>query len=220
MLAFAATAIVVLACSEEGLQSPVGLSTTTSPSAATTPSTMPASPRGTVVSIRTTTTTRLQVVSTTTSTTHLTHVIAVPARVVIPILDVDAKIVPVGIAKNGGMEVPDVRFAGWYKLGPAPGAPGPSVVISHVSYKGTHGPFYDLKRLEPGDEILVYDALGDCAVFQVDYQETVLKTELPTERIWDDTKESVIRLITCGGKFNRQTRHYESNVIVYGHLVR
>jgi sortase (surface protein transpeptidase) len=118
------------------------------------------------------------------------------------------------------MEVPDVGLVGWFELGPPPGAAGPAVFVSHVSWDGKKGVFYKLKDLQPGDEVNIYDESGDHAVFQVDSSETILKTELPTERIWNDTKEPVIRLITCGGEYDRKTRHYDSNVIVYGYLVK
>jgi sortase (surface protein transpeptidase) len=154
-----------------------------------------------------------------TTTTVYTHAIASPSRIVIPAIGVDAETVAVGIAKDGGMEVPKVGLTGWYRLGPAPGAPGPAVIVSHVSYGGKKGVFYDLKRLEPGDEILIYGDNGDHAVVIVDSKEITLKTELPTERIWNKTQDPVIRLVTCGGRFDPKTRHYLSNVIVYGHLL-
>ncbi len=138
----------------------------------------------------------------------------------IPSLDVDAKIVPVGLKNGSEMVVPDVGIVGWYKLGPLPGAAGPSVLVSHVSWSGTKGAFYDLKNMKPGDQFQVFDSSGDYAVFQVDSLETILKSDLPTERIWNQTKESVIRLVTCGGKYDSKTGHYLSNVIVYAHLVK
>ena len=61
---------------------------------------------------------------------------------------------------------------------------------------------------------------GDYATFQVDSSETILKSKLPTERIWNKTEQSVIRLVTCGGTYDAKTGHYLSNVIVYGHLVK
>jgi sortase (surface protein transpeptidase) len=183
-------------------------------SVTTTLATLP--PTSTTTLAATTTST----VSTTTTTTIYTHTIASPTRIVIPAIKCDAKVVSVGRDKRGAMQVPDVTRAGWYKLGPAPGASGPSVIVAHVSYNGTHGPFYGLKNLRPGDKIVVYDKSGDYATFQVDSKETVLKTSLPTERIWNDTSEPVIRLVTCGGKWDPTTNHYLSNVIVYGHLVR
>ena len=54
----------------------------------------------------------------------------------------------------------------------------------------------------------------------MDAKEQALKTDLPTERIWNGSKKPLIRLITCGGEFDRSTGHYLSNLIVYGHLVR
>ena len=155
-----------------------------------------------------------------TSTTGLTHTISEPARIVIPALKVDAKVVPVGLKPGDEMEVPAVGVVGWYKLGPLPGASGPAVLVSHVSWGGKKGTFYKLKDLKAGDEIRVYDASGDYAVFQVDSLETILKTNLPSDRVWNKTDQAVIRLITCGGDYNAKTGHYLSNVIVYGHLVR
>jgi sortase (surface protein transpeptidase) len=158
--------------------------------------------------------------SATTSTTLLTHAVADPARIVIPLLKVDTQIVPVGLTNGTEMEIPPLGLVGWYKLGPTPGASGPTVLVSHVSWNGKKGSFYRLKDLKAGDEVDIYGKSGDCAVFQVDSSETILKTKLPTEKIWNDTQESVIRLVTCGGAYDSKTGHYLSNVIVYGHLVR
>ncbi len=154
------------------------------------------------------------------TTTVLVHAVRDPVRIVIPVIGVDAAVVPVGLLEDGEMETPDYGLAAWYSLGPAPGEPGPAVMLAHVD--STKGPdvFYDLKRLEPDDEILIYGADGDFATFVVDSVEQQLKAELPKERIWYYSPEPLIRLITCGGKYDRGIRHYLSNVIVYGHLVR
>jgi sortase (surface protein transpeptidase) len=158
--------------------------------------------------------------SSTTAATISTHAITSPVRIVIPAMKLDAKVVAVGLQKSGAMEIPPVGLVGWYKLGPAPGAAGPAVIVSHVMWHGKKGAFYLLKDLKAGDQVLIYDKSGDVAVFQVDSQETTLKTDLPTERIWNKTTEPVIRLITCGGVYNSASGHFLSNVIVYGHLVK
>ena len=44
------------------------------------------------------------------------------------------------------------------------------------------------------------------------------KQALPTARIWDHTRRPVLRLITCGGSFDRASGHYRDNVIVYASL--
>ena len=155
---------------------------------------------------------------TTTSTTIYVNPIPRPARIVIPAIRVDAKIIRVGRLDDGKMEVPPFGLAGWYTLGPAPGASGPSVIVAHVDSKEGPDVFFRLKDLRPGDEILIYDEDGHEATFLMDIKEQQLKSELPTERIWNDTWQPVIRLITCGGDFDRSSGHYLSNVIVYGHL--
>ena len=38
---------------------------------------------------------------------------------------------------------------------------------------------------------------------------------LPAGRIWNHTRRPVLRLITCGGGFDRATGHYRDNLIVY-----
>ena len=38
---------------------------------------------------------------------------------------------------------------------------------------------------------------------------------LPTERIWTHTGPETLVLITCGGSFNPQIRHYRDNIVVY-----
>lgn len=151
--------------------------------------------------------------------TVYSHEISDPVRIVIPGIHVDAAVVPVGVANDGSMEIPTYSKTGWFKVGPAPGAPGPSVIVGHVSSKKGRGAFYSLSKVKPGDKFYVYRSSGPRATFVVVFTETVLKTKLPTERIWNDTQEPVIRLVTCGGKWDKASGHYLSNVIVYGKLV-
>jgi hypothetical protein len=149
-----------------------------------------------------------------------THPIPDPVRIVIPAIEVDAPIVPVGILEDEYMEVPPFGIAGWYSLGPAPGDHGPALIAGHLDTTRGKDIFNDLKYLEQGDLIIIFNADGDPAVFETDYVEQQLKVDFPKERIFPNTYEPLIRLITCGGKWNSRTRHYMSNVIVYGHLIK
>lgn len=141
--------------------------------------------------------------------------VAEPVRVVIPAIDVDADLVAVGLNPDRSMEVPDFGEAGWYDPGPRPGEPGPAVIAAHVDSVAGPDVFHRLTALEPGDEIMVEHADGRRSTFTVRDAEQQHKDELPVERIWNDTDEPVLRLITCGGEFDTERRSYESNVIVY-----
>ena len=141
--------------------------------------------------------------------------VATPVRVVIPAIDVDADLVAVGLNPDRSMEVPEFGEAGWYEPGPRPGEPGPAVIAAHVDSVSGPDVFYRLRELEPGDEITVEHADGGRSTFAVRDSEQQDKDALPVERIWNDTDDPVLRLITCGGAFNQERRSYESNVIVY-----
>jgi hypothetical protein len=138
-----------------------------------------------------------------------------PQRVIIPSIGVDASLVELGLAPDGSMITPDFGLAGWYIKGPAPGDDGPAVIVAHVD--SVRGPdvFFNLRHLQPGDEIHVPSSDGRTATFVVESSEMQPKEALPVDRIWGKTDGPALRLITCGGNFNQARRSYESNVIVY-----
>ena len=143
-----------------------------------------------------------------------------PLRISIPAIGVDAAVVGVGLRADGAMEVPAVDRAGWYQLGPRPGEPGPAVIVGHVDSRRGPAVFYRLRQLHRGDGILVRRTGGTTAAFTVEAVEQQPKSTLPVGRIWNRTAEPVLRLITCGGTFDRTSRHYRDNVIVYAKLSR
>jgi hypothetical protein len=75
--------------------------------------------------------------------------------------------------------------------------------------------FFRLRELAPGDEITVRHRDGTSSRFVVESSEQQFKEQLPVKRIWNDTPQPVLRLVTCGGDFDEEERRYRSNVIVY-----
>jgi sortase (surface protein transpeptidase) len=152
-----------------------------------------------------------------TAPTALRRHVGRPTRLQVPAIEVDERLDGVGLKADGAMETPAFGDAGWYDLGPRPGAAGPAVIVAHV-----HGPagddvFARLDALRPGDPITVRRTDG-ASTFVVDSVEQTPKEALPYDRIWADTDEPVLRLITCGGKPDPVTRMYPDNTIVYAHL--
>jgi sortase (surface protein transpeptidase) len=142
-----------------------------------------------------------------------------PVSVQIPAIGVDARVVPVGLGPGRAMEVPAVDLAGWYEPGPRPGAAGPAVLVGHVDSRRGPAVFFRLGQLHRGDRIVVGLAKGPARSFVVERVERRPKQALPVGRIWNGTRRPVLRLITCGGSFDRATGHYRDNVIVYANLV-
>lgn len=144
-----------------------------------------------------------------------------PTRLVIPALDVDARVTTVGRTSDGKIETPAIDAAAdaaWYRLGFAPGELGSAIIVGHVDTEHGPGVFYRLSTLDPNDVIEVERADGTVASFAVEATREYLKTEFPARDIFDPRGRAGLVLITCGGNFDRQSG-YDSNVVVYAKLM-
>jgi hypothetical protein len=139
-----------------------------------------------------------------------------PLRVRVSGTDIDASIIDLGLNDDGTIEVPkDFGVTGWYTGRPPPGELGPSVIVGHVD--STKGPavFYELRNLEVGDLIEVDRSDGLIAWFKVREVVLVDKIAFPTEQVYGATDAPELRLITCGGSFDKDARSYQGNLIVF-----
>lgn len=145
---------------------------------------------------------------------------AAPVRLQIPAIGVDSDLMDLGLLPDGTLEVPPTAFpAGWYTGAPTPGELGPAIIAGHVDWGGEPGVFFDLRDLTPGDEIAVIRQDGSTARFRVDRVERFAKSQFPTDLVYADIDHAGLRLITCGGQFDRQQRSYEDNLVVFASLV-
>ncbi len=148
---------------------------------------------------------------------------SVPVSIRIPGIGVSAPVMEVGQNADGTVQVPpldDHNLTGWYRDGPAPGQRGAAVILGHVDSLTGISVFYYLKDLHAGDKVYVTLADGKLATFAVDGVQKVAKDAFPTASIYGRARYPSLRLITCGGPFDRATGHYVDNIIVYAHLVR
>ncbi len=136
-----------------------------------------------------------------------------PTRLRVPAIGVDARIVSVGLAADGQMEIPAAEDVGWYRLGPRPGDPGSAVVAAHIDFGGRPGAFFDLAELPVGAEVLV-EGPGDVRRFVVTEREQVAKAEVQLADHFTAEGPTRLTLITCGGAFSRSVGHYEDNLII------
>jgi len=143
-----------------------------------------------------------------------------PVSVIVPAIDVLAPVDPLATDPHGVIEVPaDPDRTGWWVGGPEPGEPGAAVVLGHVDSWQGPGVFAALHTLAVGDEVRVLREDGSVAVFAVTGGRLYGKDEFPTDRVygWRDPQPA-LRLVTCGGAFDRATRSYEANFVVYATL--
>jgi hypothetical protein len=148
---------------------------------------------------------------------------SVPLALAIPAIRVRAKIIALGLRPDGSPAVPPLAtpfVTSWYDPGPTPGAPGAAVIFGHVDSAAV-GPavFYDLGRLRTGDLIDVTLADRRTAVFRVYGAGLYLKTDFPSLGVYGHTRWPTLRLVTCGGGFDRRTRQYLGNIVVFAEYV-
>ncbi|MDB5181662.1 MAG: peptidase sortase [Candidatus Saccharibacteria bacterium] len=143
-----------------------------------------------------------------------------PTQLKIPSIGLTAGAVEVGQNDDGTMEVPGADVVGWYNLGPAPGELGPAVITGHVD-SAISGPavFWDLEKVQVGDDISITRADGKTVTFKVEKSESYDQSNFPTNAVYGNLNYPGLRLITCDGDFNYLTRHYSHNLVVYAKAV-
>lgn len=144
-----------------------------------------------------------------------------PVSLVIPSIGVDTSgIVDLTLDRFGKLQAPrDFGKAGWYSGGPTPGEFGPAVIGAHVDSKAGPAVFYRLGALKKGAEVTVHRQDGSTARFVVDRVARYSKADFPTATVYGDTHgRAELRLITCGGAFDRSTGHYVDNIVAFAHL--
>ena len=143
-----------------------------------------------------------------------------PERIRIPAISVDADVDDMGLNDDGSIEVP-TAFAdtGWWTYSPRPGRVGASAILGHVDSRTGPAVFFRLTELRPGDRIHVDGADGTTVSFAVRAIEQHAKASFPSAKVFGATPRPTLRLITCGGAFDRDVGSHVDNVVVFADLV-
>ncbi|MEO3794034.1 class F sortase [Nonomuraea sp. B10E15] len=144
-----------------------------------------------------------------------------PTAVYIPSIGVAAPLMELGLDAGGAIENPPFdppNRAGWYRYGPVPGQRGAAVITGHLDTRTGPAVFASLKKVKRGDQVQVLRADRSVAVFVVDKVEHTPKRRFPAKKVYARLSYPGLRLVTCGGAFDRRAHSYEDNTIVYAHL--
>lgn len=143
-----------------------------------------------------------------------------PVRVRIPAIGVDSMLVSLGLNADGTIQVPpNSSEAGWYQNGPAPGDPGPAVILGHLDSVTGPAVFYRLSSMRAGQQVQVVRADGSVVTFVVQRIATFPVASFPTREVYGATTAPELRLITCGGSFDYVQGRYQANVVVFANAV-
>ncbi|MFE0175698.1 class F sortase [Streptomyces sp. NPDC059002] len=146
-----------------------------------------------------------------------------PRRVDVPSLEVRAPVAARGLDADGAIDPPPFEqpgTVGWYGGGTRPGAPGAALFVGHVDTETKPAVFYDLSALRPGEKVRVARDDGTVAEFTVDDVQVHTRDRFDAKKAYGPHEEgrAELRLITCGGTFDKETRTYTANVVVSAYL--
>jgi sortase (surface protein transpeptidase) len=148
---------------------------------------------------------------------------ALPLRIDIPDLGVQAPVVARGLDRQGAIDPPPFDRAGvvgWYAAGARPGAAGAALMVGHVDTETRPAVFYRLRALRPGETVRVIRDDGKVAEFTVDDVQVQDRDRFDARQAYGQHRpgRAELRLITCGGTYDRADRSYTANVIVSAYL--
>jgi len=152
--------------------------------------------------------------------THKAAPNAYPVRLIIPSLNINANVQYVGITAHGSMAVPNnFTDVGWYKYGPVPGSNGSAVLAGHVDNAlALPGVFKHLQDIQPGADVYIEQKNGEQLHFIVDDVEAYDVTDVPTDKIFENTGTPRLNLVTCDGTWIQSQHQYDQRLVVYTHL--
>lgn len=142
-----------------------------------------------------------------------------PDLLTIPAISVRASIQPVSLLENGQVDVPEyTELAGILYPGVLPGAKGNVIIDGHVdSYVGP-AVFFELRKLKQGDKVIVSSKTGRQLTYIVESVEAFKPAEAPLDRIFGETGEHRMNLITCTGRYSRKKKEHEKRLIIFTKL--
>jgi hypothetical protein len=128
------------------------------------------------------------------------------ARMIAPAVGIDNAIEEIGITNNQ-LDTPKdaVNKVGWYYIYPKPGFGQNAVFAAHVNYNFKQGPFANLAKVKPGDQIMIQMQDGPTYTYEVIFYQRYDVDTIPMGDLiaapQKPADEEWITLITCGGRF-------------------
>jgi len=140
-----------------------------------------------------------------------------PVRLQLERIGIDLPVVGVGVAADGQMALPpNPANVGWYRFGPGTTDTRGSIVLGgHVdSNEYGVGPLAQLRRVRPGDLATLRSSDTSVRSYRVQTVEDIPKSKLIPDRIFDRDGARLLRIITCGGPYDRNGGGYRDNLVV------
>jgi sortase (surface protein transpeptidase) len=143
---------------------------------------------------------------------------ALPRYLRIPKLGVNARVMQTGVTTSGALGTPNnVYDTAWYTGSAKPGQPGATLIDGHVSSWTTHGVFYNILKLLPGDNLQIVRGDGAILNYQVVKTQTYDVNHVDMQAAINPISagKAGLNLITCAGQVKKGTSQFSQRVIVF-----
>ncbi|MBT2402629.1 MULTISPECIES: class F sortase [unclassified Streptomyces] len=148
---------------------------------------------------------------------------APPARVDVPSIGVQAPVIPRGLDADGAIEPPPYDrpgTVGWWGGGAQPGEAGTALLVGHVDTASKPAVFYGLSSAQQGDKVRVVRADGTIAEFTIEDVRVYERAGFDAHKAYGPRVRgrAELRLVTCGGAYDKKAKQYTANVVVSAYL--
>ncbi|MFI5762659.1 class F sortase [Streptomyces sp. NPDC051563] len=148
---------------------------------------------------------------------------AAPARVDVPSLGVQAPVIVRDLDAKGAIEPPPYEnpgTVGWWRGGAQPGTAGTALLVGHVDTKSKPAVFYGLSSAKTGDKVRVVRADGSVAEFTIEDVRVHERAGFDPAKVYGPRVRgrAELRLVTCGGTYDKAAKEYSANVVVSAYL--
>ncbi|MGW0750974.1 class F sortase [Streptomyces sp. NPDC002587] len=154
---------------------------------------------------------------------HAALAAVAPQRVDVPSIGVQAPVISRGLDADGAIEPPPYESpgtVGWWGNGVRPGAAGAALMVGHVDTKSKPAVFYGLSSAQPGDKVRVVRADGSVAEFTIEDVRVYERAGFDPHKAYGQRVKgrAELRLVTCGGSYDKAAKEYTANVVVSAYL--
>lgn len=147
-----------------------------------------------------------------------------PRYIRIPDIGVFARIKHTGVTSEGAVDAPaNINDASWYNESARPGNKiGSSLLLGHVSGWSASGVFKKIDQLRAGQRFEIEKGSGEKLTYEVVRGERIPLEQVDMSKILatEVAGEHDIKLMTCSGRFDRETDQYAERYVVYAKILR
>ncbi|MET9884882.1 class F sortase [Streptomyces sp. NPDC006430] len=148
---------------------------------------------------------------------------SVPVRLDVPSMGVQAPVVSRGLDADGAIEPPPYDrpgTVGWWGAGAKPGEAGTALLVGHVDTASKPAVFYGLSSTHPGAKVRVVRMDGSVAEFTIEDVRVYERAGFDPHRAYGPRIKgrAELRLVTCGGTYDKAAKEYTANVVVSAYL--